>query len=136
MRFQPAAKRFYERKRARTNAIVAIRALAHKLARATYFMLRTRRPTIQRCCFDDLRLGPLNQKVLDTKPIPLNGGGPSRSDSSFRLRPRREPIKVLDPHANAGNHSTVMHPMDAVRNHGFSGATMARGRESSTTPMP
>lgn len=40
VRFQPAAKRFYERKRARTNAIVAIRALAHKLARATYFMLR------------------------------------------------------------------------------------------------
>ena len=40
VRFQPPAKRFYERKRARTNAIVAIRALAHKLARATYFMLR------------------------------------------------------------------------------------------------
>ena len=40
MRFQPEAKRFYERKRARTNSIVAIRALAHKLARATYFMLR------------------------------------------------------------------------------------------------
>jgi len=40
VRFQPEAKRFYERKRARTNSIVAIRALAHKLARATYFMIR------------------------------------------------------------------------------------------------
>jgi transposase len=43
VRFQPEAKRFYERKRARTNSIVAIRALAHKLARATYFMLRDQR---------------------------------------------------------------------------------------------
>jgi len=40
VRFQPGAKRFYERKRARVNSIVAIRALAHKLARAVYFMLR------------------------------------------------------------------------------------------------
>jgi transposase len=39
-RFQPAARRFFDRKRARTNDIVAIRALAHKLARACYFILR------------------------------------------------------------------------------------------------
>lgn len=35
VRFEPAAKRFYERKKAKTNGIVAIRATAHKLARAT-----------------------------------------------------------------------------------------------------
>lgn len=40
VRFEPAAKRFYERKKAKTNGIVAIRATAHKLARATYYMLR------------------------------------------------------------------------------------------------
>lgn len=43
-RFQPAARRFFDRKRARTNDIVAIRALAHKLARACYFILRDRVP--------------------------------------------------------------------------------------------
>lgn len=36
----PEAKRFYDRKRAKTNAIVAIKALAHKLARASFHVLR------------------------------------------------------------------------------------------------
>lgn len=40
VRYEPLAKRFYERKRHRTNGIVAIRAVAHKLARAAYYMLR------------------------------------------------------------------------------------------------
>jgi len=40
----PEAKRFYERKKRRRNAIVAIKALAHKLARACYHMLRERKP--------------------------------------------------------------------------------------------
>jgi transposase len=39
-RFCPQAKRFYERKKARTNTIVATKALAHKLARACYHMLK------------------------------------------------------------------------------------------------
>jgi transposase len=39
-RFCPEAKRFYERKKARTNTIVATKALAHKLARACYHMLK------------------------------------------------------------------------------------------------
>ena len=43
-RFQPEARRFYDRKRARTNGIIAIRALAHKLARACFFILRDRVP--------------------------------------------------------------------------------------------
>jgi transposase len=34
------ARRFSQRKRARTNAVVAIKALAHKLARASYYVLR------------------------------------------------------------------------------------------------
>jgi len=40
VRFCPEAKRFYERKKARANRIVAIKALAHKLARACYHILR------------------------------------------------------------------------------------------------
>lgn len=40
VRFEPLARRFYERKREKTNDIVAIRATAHKLARAAYYMLR------------------------------------------------------------------------------------------------
>jgi transposase len=39
-RYCPEAKRFYERKKAHTNAIVASKALAHKLARACYHMLK------------------------------------------------------------------------------------------------
>lgn len=40
VRYCPLAKRFYERKRAHRNGIVAIRACAHKLARAAYYMMR------------------------------------------------------------------------------------------------
>ena len=49
-RWCPEAKRFHERKRARTNAIVATKALAHKLARACYHMLKSgERFQMQRC---------------------------------------------------------------------------------------
>ena len=40
MRYQPSARKWYERKQSKTCALVAIRALAHKLARAAYFMMR------------------------------------------------------------------------------------------------
>jgi len=39
-RYCPTAQRFYERKRMRTNTSVATKALAHKLARACYFIMR------------------------------------------------------------------------------------------------
>jgi transposase len=44
VRFQPMARRWYETKRSKTCALVAIRALAHKLARAVYFMIRDQVP--------------------------------------------------------------------------------------------
>jgi len=44
LRYLPQAKRFYERKRAERNQIVALRALAHKLARASYYVMRDRVP--------------------------------------------------------------------------------------------
>ena len=39
VQWDPVVKRFFERKKRKSNQIVAIRAVAHKLARATYSML-------------------------------------------------------------------------------------------------
>ena len=39
VRFHPSIRRWYERKRARKHRVVAIKAVAHKLARACYHML-------------------------------------------------------------------------------------------------
>jgi len=50
-RWCPEARRFYERKKARTNGIVATKALAHKLARACYHMLRNGQPFDPKRCF-------------------------------------------------------------------------------------
>jgi transposase len=50
-RYCPEAKRFYERKKARTNMIVATKALAHKLARACYHMLKDKKPFDVKRCF-------------------------------------------------------------------------------------
>lgn len=44
LRFEPLAKRFFDRKKAQTNAIVARRALANKLARACYYVMRDQVP--------------------------------------------------------------------------------------------
>ena len=40
VRYNPQIKRYYQRKCARTNGIVAIKTVAHKLARACYYILR------------------------------------------------------------------------------------------------
>ena len=50
-RYCAEAKRFYERKKARTNTTVATKALAHKLARACYHMLKERQPFDVKRCF-------------------------------------------------------------------------------------
>jgi transposase len=44
VRHYPEAKRFYDRKAAKTNSIVATKALAHKLARASFYVLRDQTP--------------------------------------------------------------------------------------------
>ena len=44
VRYHPKVKRFYQRKKARTNGMVAIKAVAHKLARACYYVLRDQVP--------------------------------------------------------------------------------------------
>jgi len=40
VRYNPTIKRYYQRKRAKTNGVVAIKTVAHKLARACYYILR------------------------------------------------------------------------------------------------
>lgn len=40
VRYNPVVKRFYQRKLAQRNGVVAIKAVAHKLARACYSILR------------------------------------------------------------------------------------------------
>src|SRR5882672_8097678 len=42
--YYPKTKSFYDRKAAKTNAVVAIKAIAHKLARAAYHVLHDRQP--------------------------------------------------------------------------------------------
>jgi transposase len=50
LRCCPQAKSFYDRKKNKTNRILAIKALAHKLARACYHMLRDQKPfDVSRC---------------------------------------------------------------------------------------
>ena len=46
MRFQPEAQRFYQRKlaKSRNNTVLARKAVAHKLSRACYYMMRDRVP--------------------------------------------------------------------------------------------
>jgi len=50
-RYCEEARRFFERKKARTNAIVATKALAHKLARAAYHVLKNGEPFDVKRCF-------------------------------------------------------------------------------------
>ena len=51
LRFCAEAKRFYERKKARTNSILARKALAHKLARACFHILKECKPFDMNRCF-------------------------------------------------------------------------------------
>jgi len=44
VRYNPQIKRYYQRKSARTKGIVAIKTVAHKLARACYYILRDQVP--------------------------------------------------------------------------------------------
>ena len=44
VRFDPAIKRFYRRKKAQVHGVVAIKSVAHKLARACYHVMREGKP--------------------------------------------------------------------------------------------
>jgi len=50
-RFNAEARRFFDRKKAKTNAVVATKALAHKLARACYHILKEKQPFDVNRCF-------------------------------------------------------------------------------------
>ncbi|MFZ6640836.1 hypothetical protein ACO0LL_13905 [Undibacterium sp. TC4M20W] len=50
IRYSEAAKKFYQRKKAKRNGIIAIKAVAHKLARACFHMLKTGESfSVERC---------------------------------------------------------------------------------------
>ena len=50
LRCCPQAKSFYDRKKSKTNRVLALKALAHKLARACYYILRNQEPfDVSRC---------------------------------------------------------------------------------------
>jgi transposase len=51
LRYCAEAKRFYERKKAKTNSVVAKKALAHKIARACFHILKERKPFDVTRCF-------------------------------------------------------------------------------------
>ena len=51
IRYSEAAKKFYQRKKAKRNTAVAIKALAHKIARACYHMLKTGESFSEERCF-------------------------------------------------------------------------------------
>jgi len=40
VRYHPEAKKYFQRKRSKTNGIIAIRTVAHKLARAAYYVMK------------------------------------------------------------------------------------------------
>lgn len=50
-RFNAEAKRFFDRKKAKTNNVIATKALAHKLARASYHILKEKQPFDAKRCF-------------------------------------------------------------------------------------
>lgn len=50
-RYSEEARRFFDRKKAKTNNVVATKALAHKLARASYHMLKEGQPFDVKRCF-------------------------------------------------------------------------------------
>jgi transposase len=50
VRYCEPARRFHQKKKAKRNSTVAIKAVAHKLARACYHMLKTNKPfSVERC---------------------------------------------------------------------------------------
>jgi transposase len=51
LRYSPEAKRFYNRKKSKTNSVVATKALAHKLARACFHMMKEKKPFDAERCF-------------------------------------------------------------------------------------
>jgi transposase len=51
IRHDPVIRRFYQRKKAKTLSVVALKAVAHKLARACYYVMRDQVPFEVGKCF-------------------------------------------------------------------------------------
>lgn len=51
IRFYPQVQRFYQKKKQKTHVVVALKTVAHKLARASYYVLRDQVPFSMERCF-------------------------------------------------------------------------------------
>ena len=51
IRYDGQTRAFYQRKRARAHRVVALKAVAHKLARACFYVMRDRVPFEPTRCF-------------------------------------------------------------------------------------
>jgi transposase len=76
MRYNERIRRFYERKKAKRNAIVATKALAHKLARACYHMVKDQRPFDVSLAFAYIRRGNELGRGLE-QPVGLISRSPA-----------------------------------------------------------
>jgi ribosomal protein L37AE/L43A len=107
MRFCPEAKRFHERKKAKTNNIVATKALAHKLARACYHILKEGKPFDSTRCFacgtTTIRRATYGDWTTTTC-TELDAGSPSPAAVTAD-RPHRKPSG--DWRRHAGSHGSV-----------------------------
>src|SRR2546426_66283 len=108
MRFNAEAKRFYERKKAKTNNVVAIKALAHKLARACFHILKERKPFDVMRCFAGVTT--VAGKPGNATGVAADGSEwdavPPSPVCSKADRPRREP--EMDWRRCFGSHGSVM----------------------------
>jgi len=71
IRYEPVIQRYYRRKEGRSNAVVARSAVAHKLARASYYVLRDRVPFDVNKCFGHQGCGG------GSKPVEAAGSQPA-----------------------------------------------------------
>jgi len=70
VRYNPQIKRYYQRKRAKTKGVVAIKAVPHKLARTCYHILRTNwpAPATTFCATARLRSGTSTSTAPSPEP--------------------------------------------------------------------
>jgi len=62
IRYNLKAKKFYERKKMKTNNLIALKALAHKLSRACYYIMKQGVPFDENKIFSLGLSGTVNQR--------------------------------------------------------------------------
>jgi transposase len=62
-RYLPVAQKFYQKKMAKSNVCIATKALANKLARATYYMMRDKIPFDEEMLFGESDEAPRVKQI-------------------------------------------------------------------------